>query len=153
MRREGAKGATDNVRSFVTFLWMASLSHIYDDCCIYSICVQNHASPYCFGSKQRFKMVMVMVTVAMVWLMKRGRGDVGVRMMHEVGDSDYTGGSICLTDTLPWGNKKQIQFLFQSWEIFAMRIIDIVIHTPCHSEYWELINQPLSKWFPMTWSI
>ena len=41
--------------------------------------------------------------------MKRGRADVGVRMMHEGGDSDYTGGSICLTDTLPGlaGNKKQ----------------------------------------------
>ena len=39
--------------------------------------------------------------------MKRGRGDVGVRMMHEGGDSDYTGGSICLTDTLPGvGDKK-----------------------------------------------
>ena len=42
--------------------------------------------------------------------MKRGRGDVGVRMMHEGGDSDYTGGSICLTDTLPGvGDKKQIK--------------------------------------------
>ena len=39
-----------------------------------------------------------------------GRGDVGVRMMHEGGDSDYTGGSICLTDTLPGvGDQKQIK--------------------------------------------
>ena len=44
--------------------------------------------------------------------MKRGRGDVGVRMMHEGGDSDYTGGSICLTDTLPGGKQKTIKLFF-----------------------------------------
>ena len=38
--------------------------------------------------------------------MKRGRGDVGVRMMHEGGDSDYSGGSICLTPNTAWGETK-----------------------------------------------
>ena len=55
--------------------------------------------------------------------MKRGRGDVGVRMMHEGGDSDYTGGSICLTDTLPFGNKKQIKIYSRIGENLSIQVL------------------------------
>ena len=74
--------------------------------------------------------------------MKRGRGDVGVRMMHEGGDSDYTGGSICLTDTLPGGKQKTIKLFFNRESCckgIKMRVIlHVVIFSP------EIISPLLS---------